>query len=62
MLSGPNAYEKAWSHVLEKHVVTHAVVKRIAAELRKNGTLLFPVWEAGKRVPQDTYRVSRAPG
>lgn len=53
-------YLKVWPRVLEKHVVTRPDVNRIAAELRKRGSLLFPDWEAGKRVPQDAYRVSRA--
>lgn len=55
-------YDKVWPRVLEKHVVTRPDVNRIAADLRKNGTLLFPGWEAGKRVPQNGYRVSRAEG
>ena len=52
-------YDQVWPRVLEKHVVTHPDVNRMSAELRTNGTLLFPTWERGKRVPQDGYRVSR---
>ena len=52
-------YEKVWPRVLERHVVTHPDVNKLAAELRKSGRLSFPGWEAGKRVPQDAYRVSR---
>jgi len=53
-------YEKVWPRVLEKHVVTRPDVNGMAAELRKGGQLLFPGWESGKRVPQDSYGVSRA--
>lgn len=53
-------YLKVWPRVLEKHVVTRPDVNKLAADLRRSGTLLFPGWGAGKRVPQDTYRVSRA--
>ena len=53
-------YLKVWPRVLEKHVVTRVDVNQIAARLRKEGMLLFPGWEAGKRVPQDQYVVSKA--
>ncbi len=53
-------YEKVWPRVLEKHVVTRPDVNKIGAELRRSGDLSFPNWETGKRVPHDSFRISRA--
>ncbi|MGC1305486.1 MAG: three-Cys-motif partner protein TcmP [Caulobacteraceae bacterium] len=52
-------YDKVWPRVLEKHVITHPDVNKIGADLRKAGDLAFPNWEAGKRVPHDSYRISK---
>lgn len=54
-----SAYGKVWPRVLEKHVVTRPDVNKLAADLRKCGALNFVGWEAGKRVPQDNYRVAK---
>jgi three-Cys-motif partner protein len=54
-------YVKVWPRVLEKHVVTLVDVNRMAARLRKEGALVFPGWEPGKRVPQNPYSISKAP-
>jgi hypothetical protein len=35
-------------------------VNTICADMRKKEELLFPDWEARRRVPQDNYRVQRA--
>jgi hypothetical protein len=45
--------------VLSKHVVRLPDVNTICADLRKKQQLLFPDWEARKRVPQDHYRTQR---
>lgn len=52
-------YVKVWPRVLEKHVVTFVDLNKIAAKLRKEGVLIFPGWEAGKRVPQNPYSMSK---
>ena len=52
-------YEKLWPLVLARHVVRRTDVNAIAAQLRKDGLLLFPDWEKGKRVPQPDYRAQR---
>ena len=46
-------YGSIWPRVLAKHSLTKAELNIIAAECRKDGTLAFPNWEAGKRVPAD---------
>ena len=56
---GMTTYERVWPRVLERHVVTRPEVNSMAARMRKDGTLEFPNWEMGKRVPHDTYRVCR---
>jgi hypothetical protein len=55
-------YGSLRAQVLARHVVTVANVNSIGARLRKGGQLLFPDWERGKRVPQPSYRASRASG
>jgi three-Cys-motif partner protein len=57
---GSILYEKLWPRVLARHVVRLPDVNKIAARLRSKGTLLFPDWEKGKRVPQPSYRTQRA--
>jgi three-Cys-motif partner protein len=52
-------YGEVWPHVLERHMVTLAEVNKIAADLRKRQLLSFPDWEFNKRVPADSYKVSR---
>jgi three-Cys-motif partner protein len=52
-------YKKLWATVLTKHAVRVTDVNSICANLRKMEALLFPDWEAGKRVPQDHYRTQR---
>ena len=55
-------YKKLWASVLTKHAVRLTDVNRICANLKKKDALLFPDWEAGKRVPQDHYRTQRPDG
>ena len=50
-------YNDIWPTVLAKHAVTKAELNRIAVECRKDGTLEFPDWESGKRVPSDEWLV-----
>jgi hypothetical protein len=52
-------YQNLWPQVLARHIVRRTDVNRIAAQLRKEGRLLFPDWEKGKRVPQPHYRAQR---
>jgi len=52
-------YSSLWPRVLARHIVTHPEVNQIATRLRKDGRLLFPSWEKGKRVPQPHYRTQR---
>lgn len=52
-------YKNVWPRVLEKHVVTRPDVNKIGADLRKSGTLNFPNWESGRRVPQDNSLISK---
>jgi hypothetical protein len=49
-------YEKLWPQVLARHVVRRPDVNEIASRLRREGTLFFPDWEKGKKVPHDKYR------
>src|ERR1700730_5391970 len=56
---GSILYEKLWPQVLVRHVVRLPDVNKMAATLRDAGTLLFPDWEKGKRVPQPRYRTQR---
>lgn len=55
---GSILYERLWPQVLARHVV-RPDVNTMAAGLRKAGTLVFPDWEQGKRIPQSGYRVQR---
>lgn len=54
-------YAGLWPQVLARHAVTLPDVNRISAKLRGSGDLIFHDWEPGKRVPADTYRLSRKP-
>lgn len=56
---GSVLYRDLWPRVLERHVVKKSDVNVIAARLRKDGSLFFPGWEQGKRVPQSKYLVQR---
>ena len=56
---GSILYERLWPQVLARHVVRRPDVNVMAARLRKAGTLMFPDWETGKRIPQSGYRVQR---
>jgi hypothetical protein len=53
------SYEQIRAQVLALHVVRSAELNKIATRLRKEGRLIFPDWEAGKRVPQRHYRTQR---
>ncbi len=53
-------YEKLQAQVLARHVVRRPDVNKIAAHFHREGRLLFPDWEKGKRVPQPGYRPQRA--
>jgi hypothetical protein len=59
---GTIEYGSLRAQVLTRHVVTAPDVNSIGARLRKDGKLLFPDWEQGRRVPQPSYRVTRAAG
>lgn len=52
-------YGEVWPLVLEKHAVRRTELNATAAQLRKAGSLIFPDWEANKRVPGDNYFMSR---
>lgn len=52
-------YKKLWPQVLVEHAVRLTDVNTICAELKKKGAILFPNWEARKRVPADHYRLQR---
>jgi hypothetical protein len=54
------SWDKLWPRVLALHAVRRTELNGIAAKLRGNGRLLFPDWQAGKRIPQIGYRVQRA--
>jgi hypothetical protein len=54
------AYKDLWPKVLARHVITRPEVNKIGAALRKDGRIVFPGWEKGKRVPQPDYLVHRA--
>jgi three-Cys-motif partner protein len=57
----PNSieYEVVWPQILASHVVRLTDVNQIGAQLRRDGRLVFPDWEKGKRVPQPRYRMRR---
>jgi three-Cys-motif partner protein len=48
-----------WAKVLSEHAVRRTELGKMAGELRKAEIIHFPEWTAGKRVPNDEYRVSR---
>jgi len=52
-------YGDVWPRVLAKHVVRRPDVNKIAVRLKKANRLSFANWQDGKRVPQDTYCMSR---
>lgn len=52
-------YKKLWTSVLTKHAVRRTDVNMICAALKKENALVFLDWEAGKRVPQNNYRMQR---
>jgi three-Cys-motif partner protein len=52
-------YDALSSLVLSRHVVRLPELNQIAAKLRKDGRLIFPDWESGRRVPQAAYGVQR---
>jgi hypothetical protein len=52
-------YKKLWAALLTVPAVRLTDVNAMCARLRKSEALLFPDWQAGKRVPQDHYRVQR---
>ena len=57
----PTTYGDVWPKVLARHAVTKADLNRIAAALRKDGQLIFPDWEANKRVPSERWRLYARP-
>ena len=48
-------YGELWPRVLAKHAVTKADLNKIAAAFKKDGRLVFPQWEVGKRAPADLW-------
>ncbi|MBR1090795.1 three-Cys-motif partner protein TcmP [Bradyrhizobium manausense] len=58
--ASPMLYKDLWPLVLSRHVVRKPDVNKIGADLKKEGTLVFPNWETGKRVPHPGYTVYRA--
>jgi len=57
--ASPVLYKNLWPEVLARHVVRRVDVNKLAADLKKQGMLIFPDWESRKRVPQASYRVYR---
>jgi hypothetical protein len=53
-------YKDLWPLVLARHIVRRVDVNKIAADLKKEGLLVFPNWEAKKRVPHPEYVVFRS--
>jgi three-Cys-motif partner protein len=53
-------YEKLRAQVQARRVVRVPDLNKIAARLYHEKRLLFPDWEAGKRVPQPGYRTQQA--
>jgi three-Cys-motif partner protein len=53
-------YERLWTQVLARLVVTLPDVNKIAARLYREKRLLIPDWENGKHVPHQSYRIQRA--
>ncbi len=54
-------FQNLWAQVLAAHVVRKTDVNNIAARMRKENRLLFPDWEARRRVPQPSYQTQRPP-
>jgi len=52
-------YEDLWPQILARHIVKRSDVNKIAANLRRQGALIFPEWESRKQVPQSNYRTQR---
>jgi three-Cys-motif partner protein len=55
-------YKNLWAAVLTKHAVRVTEVNAICARLKKKNALVFLDWEAGKRKPEDHYRMQRPDG
>jgi three-Cys-motif partner protein len=53
----PRTYGEVWPKVLAKHAVRKTDLNRIAAAFRKDGRLVFPDWEPGKRVPSNAWHL-----
>lgn len=58
-LANGSKWGSIWPEVLTHHAVRRTELNVIAARLRKEGKLVFPNWQAGKRVPDDGYQVQR---
>jgi hypothetical protein len=56
---GSAIYGTLWPKVLAERIVGKADVNKIAADLRKEGHLLFPNWQKRQRVPRDDTVVQR---
>jgi hypothetical protein len=52
-------YDTLWPQILSRYVVRLPDVNQMGTKLRRTGRLLFPDWEANKRVPQPRYRIQR---
>ena len=48
-------YGNVWPKVLARHAITKTELNKTAAAFRKEGRLIFPGWEIGKRVPADAW-------
>jgi hypothetical protein len=53
------AYGELWPIILAEHGVRKVRLGQIAAKLKAEGALKFSDWELRKRVPGDSYRVTR---
>jgi hypothetical protein len=53
------AYGDVWPKVLGRHVIRKVELNRVAADARAQKSVAFLDWAPGKRVPDDTYRMSR---
>jgi len=52
-------WAEIWPKVMERHVVSHAQLNQLAAELSRKGMLHFLDWAPRKRAPDDHYRLCR---
>jgi hypothetical protein len=52
-------YKRLWAAVLTKHAVRVTDLNAICASLKKKSEFVFLDWEAGKRKPEDHYRMQR---